>query len=776
MTNWQLSVKPRHLCLAGTACGALLIIQPAQAQVQAQPPAQAGAQEAAPVAASDTADGDIIVTAQRRAERLQDIPISITAFTGKALEQRGALNIATIGRDIPNVELRATTRPTGGGSAVAVFIRGVGTGDYNFPTDPAIGLYVDGVYYSRTIGGLMSLVSIDRIEVLKGPQGTLFGRNTIGGAINIVTKTPAVSGKATGSVSVRVGSYGRRDLLADISTPLVTDRLGLQFAVATFNSDGWAKRPIAGDKIATEGRFVTRGALHFDATEKFTMDLRADYTRQRQKPGNFYLYQVTPTALVNSFNASAASQANGVYGLPAGSIYDSRWISNDPLVNNGTFPEADDSDIGGASLTMDYAVSPSFEVKTITAYRKLRSFVSIDNDQTPYNISASQETIHHRQFSQEIQLSGKLLDDHVTYVAGGYYSSEAGSLDKNSLLYHGLYQATGLATQARDTTTRIDYSARSLAVFAQVTGEILHDFHLTLGARLNKDIKDFAVTTQLTETGTVTVPLRLANDTWTSFTPRIAADWKIATGLMVYASFSQGFKSGGFGQPTATVPIVTYNPERLKTVEVGFKSQFWGNRVTFNAAAFHSDWNDIQLNVIATGPTGNLISITQNGGNARLRGFEMDLSARPVDPLRLHFNLGHVDPKFVSLTPGAIAGGLTLATQLPNISRWTWNTGAQLTLESGVGTFVLGGDVSRRSSQYLVVNSPTSFTEGYTLLSANVSFTPAAVPGLTFWLEGTNLTNKLYTVYDLDALAQIGLRQRAYGEPRMIFVRAKYAF
>ncbi|RYD94696.1 MAG: TonB-dependent receptor, partial [Sphingomonadales bacterium] len=174
----------------------------------------------------DAGVDDIVVTAQRREERLQNTPISLAAISGEGLADRGVTNIKSITNFIPNVELTNTNRPTAGGAAYAAWIRGVGTGDYAFPTDPGVGLYVDGVYLARTLGGLLSVADIERIEVLRGPQGTLYGRNTIGGAINLVTTTPPTSGEVEGRITARIGTYGRADIISTIAAPLVEDKIG----------------------------------------------------------------------------------------------------------------------------------------------------------------------------------------------------------------------------------------------------------------------------------------------------------------------------------------------------------------------------------------------------------------------------------------------------------------------------------------------------------------------------------------------------------------------
>ncbi len=206
---------------------------------------------AAPAAAQggDAASDTIIVTAQRREDSLQDVPISISALSGDTLYDRGVTNLKGISNFAPNVEFTNTNRPTAGGAAYGGWIRGVGTGDYAYPTDPGIGLYVDGVYMARTLGGLLSIADIERVEVLRGPQGTLYGRNTIGGAINVVTTEAKTSGEAEGMILGRLGNYKRADIVTQINTPLIEDRLGFKASVGYFSSDGHAESLYNGQQL-----------------------------------------------------------------------------------------------------------------------------------------------------------------------------------------------------------------------------------------------------------------------------------------------------------------------------------------------------------------------------------------------------------------------------------------------------------------------------------------------------------------------------------------------
>lgn len=775
------SMRRRMLCQSALPLALLIAAAPAWAQDAApaatEPSAQPGpTTEAETEAAEQTQGNDIIVTAQRRSQRLQDVPISVVAITGANLEDRGATNIKTVTNFIPNVELTNTNRPTAGGSAYAAWIRGVGSGDYAFPTDPGVGIYVDGVYLARTIGGLLSLADIERVEVLRGPQGTLYGRNTIGGAINVVTKAPTLSGAPNGQIMGRYGSYGRADLLGQFSAPIVNDKLGFKASASYFSSDGWGRRIYTGERLNGEDRLVLRGALLAEVAPDFTIDFRADYSRQRNLGAVAQIAEVTGTpALIARFNQFAAPGQAAKTGLPVGTVYGSAFALPGTYNTASTSPLSDDYDIGGGALTLTYAPARKFNVKSITAYRKLKSRIQVDGDNSPFTISFTDETIHDNQFSQELQANGTLLGGRLTYVAGIYYFREKGTSDRLSGSFNGVFEVTGVASDARNTFNEADFKAESYAAYTQNDLELFDGLELSLGGRLNRDKKTYTLQVSLPQRGVISIPRRSRTAKWTSFTPRVGLNWKPTEDILLYTSYSTGFKSGGFANPTAVSDAPVYDPEKLNTVEVGAKTQWLDRRITANVAGFYSKWKEIQLNVIVPGPTGGVVNLTSNGGDAELYGFEAELSARPAAGLSLNVGLGYTHNEFTRLSAGAITAGVNLGTKLPHVPAWSLVGGAQYSWSLPVGEFMIRGDTSYRSRQFLTIGDPTSILDGYALVSARASFQPRAVPGLEIGVEGTNLTNKRYLVYDQNA-SIFGVLINQPGDPRLVAVTAAYRF
>jgi iron complex outermembrane recepter protein len=762
-----MKTRTTRIAMFSMASIAALTAMPAYAQTESA--------EAPPVQEEVIGGDDIVVTAQRREERLQQVPISVTALSASAMEDRGVTNLRNITNFVPNIELSVSNRPTAGGSAYAAWIRGVGTGDYAFPTDPGIGLYLDNVYMARTLGGLMTLSDIERVEVLRGPQGTLYGRNTIGGAVNIVTRAPVLTGDATGEVLVRGGTWGRLDGSASISAPLVEGVLGVKLSVGSFNQGGVGRRLMTGERMNNERRQVVRAGVLFAPSEALTVDIRGDYSRQRNRGALAQIakWYSTPTAVAR-YNTYAAPVRAAELGLPVGSVYDARWVAPNGYSTYSNSPVQDDYNTGGISGVVTWNVSDEASFKSITAWRQIDTHIRVDGDNSPFIIASTNETFSDQQFSQEFQFNANFWDNRIKFVAGLFYFHETGNNWKYSENYHGVYQVTGVASDARDTVTTQHYDAKSYAAFWQLDAEFLPKLTLTLGGRLNRDEKTFDMQVMLPERNVASVPFSSRSADWDSFTPRVGLNWKPSNDLMFYGSYSQGFKSGGFGLPTATSPTTAYSPETLTTGEIGVKSQWLDRHITANLALWTSDWKDIQFNIIVPVLTGQ-VNITQNGGSARLKGFEAELSGRTDFGLSANLGLGYTESHFYKLASGATGVGITLASPLPHIPRWTVTPGLQYQNDSSIGRFTLRGDLHYRTDQFMTIGDPTSFQKGYSLLSARLSFEPAGLDGWQFGVEGNNLTDHRYLIYSQNATA-FGIQIEVPGERRTVNFTARKRF
>ncbi|MEN3747448.1 TonB-dependent receptor [Sphingomonas sp. HF-S3] len=740
-----------------------------------------------PAAQDDEGIGEIVVTAQRRAERLQDAPLSVTALSSESLTARGIDNLADISNFAPNLELHPTNRPAGGGSAFAGYIRGVGTGDFQFPTDPGIGLYVDDVYIARSLGGLLSLEDIERVEVLKGPQGTLYGRNTIGGAINVITSEPRLSGGATGLVKARAGSYGRADLSALVNLPLAEDKLGVKLSASYLSNEGFGHRILDDVNYASENRFILRGAIKAQLGPSVTLKIAGDYTRQRQNPPSGYLIDFVPSgatvAKIARYNQFAAPYLNPTLGLPAGSIYDARWESESPYSIYSLQPQQDDADIGGVSAVLSVDLSDTVTFKSISAWRSIDALIEVDGDQTPYPLQQSRTTMTQNQLSQEFQLGGTALGDRLNFLLGAYAFQEEGDSTVLTRSFEGIYEAiraaggTPTAADVGNTFTTFHMKATSFALFTQETLTLVDGLGVTVGARYNRDRKEYSTSVIRPQNGAVVVPLSSAVAEWDSFTPRVALEYKPNRDLLFYASWSKGFKSGGFGASTvASTPTPRYDPERLTSYEVGAKTAWFNNRLTFNVAGFLSEYRNIQLTVQSVDPLTNAnIRTTRNAGGSDIKGFELEVAARPTRGLNLNLGVGYVDARFDTLTAAAIGSGFVLGSRVPQIPDWSINAGASYAFETGAGQVTLRGDVSHKGSQFLTPADVTSYQDAYTLVGARISWDPNFAPGVQLSVEGTNLTKTNYAYYK-GTLAPTGEYVAIPGAPREIYATARFSF
>jgi iron complex outermembrane recepter protein len=746
--------------------------QPARAQ-----DASAAAPQNTQAAASSLSVEEVVVTAQRREQRLQDTPVAVSAYSTRSLAARGVTNISQLGQFTPSLVIQQANHGGGGGSTMAAYIRGVGTGDYNLPTDPAIGVYIDGVYLARSIGGLLSLPDVQQIEVLKGPQGTLWGRNSLGGAINIVTTQPSVSGPLQGTLEGRFGTYGRRDFSASINGPIVDDAIGGKFSISTLNSDGYGKSLATGIRLNDEDRFIVRGALRFKFANDLSLTLDADYTQQRQHPPVVSLGALLPpSSLVDLYNDLVAIPADASLGLPPGSTYGSKFLPASPYQNYVEGKLADNFRTGGLAATLVWNPSSALQVKSITAVRDLDALIDVDGDGEPYQVVAEQTHERDLQVSEELQVGGRVLDGRLTYLAGLYFFTETGHSRDDIQIFDGLYQATGNPALALNTDEFQRMKATSYAAFTQETYALLPNLRVTAGARVNYDQKDYDAFVNAPQLGTVAIPDQAKSPHWVSFTPKLGLDWNPTQQVLLYTSYAEGFKSGGISPPLVGLPLTSYSPETLRSYEVGAKTEWFDRRLTANFAAYYSIYHDIQLTTVITLPNGGVGRPVQNGGNADIYGFEGELVATPIERLTLNLSAAYTHDRFTYVTPAAAAGvGAYVGERLPDIPDYNFSVGAQYVFLTSLGDVTLRSDYSASGEAQLAVGDPGSDRDPYGLLNARIAFVPRSIPGLEVSVDGTNLTDRTYLTFSQN-FAAASSRLQSPGAPRMVFGTIRYKF
>lgn len=744
--------------------------------------AQAQAETSAPDAAAEIAAGDdeIIVTARRTNENLQDVPVAVTAFSGVALEQRGIDTLDQVAKYTPNIRFDGAAALSGGNYNATVFVRGVGQNDFAIFSDPGVGFYVDDVYYARSIGGIMDAVDIESVQVLRGPQGTLFGKNTIGGAVLISTAKPDLD-EFSGRVEATTGRFDRLDLKGAINVPLVEGVLGLRVSGAMLNRDGYVKRLFDGGTQGDRNADMIRAKLRFQPSDALTIDIGGDYTRARETSA--------PSDLL------AVGNAPGIAGIPFlvnynRSVAPTRGIiapNGQPTVNPsfitaspfetwaGGGPNRNDLDLWGVQGSVAYDFGGA-TLKSITAYRDMKAYFSRDGDNTPFVFRQTTNDDRQWQFSQELQLTGKTLGDRLSFVFGAYYFKEKASDIATADLAIGLNPPLATAPPFTPAVFIQNYvDNRGWAVFGQVDFNVTDALSVTVGGRYTHDKKEYT-SINVRQRDNVEFVNTTVDATFKKFTPRLGINYAISDDVLLYGSWSKGFKQGGFnGRPLVSQAEVTqFRPEGLETYEIGIKSQWLDRTLTANLAVFHSIFKDIQLTVNQT-PT----NFVANAAKAKIDGLELELVMRPTHWFTANASVGYLDARYTSIGEGLGPTQIlpiTLDSHFVKAPDWTGSAGAEVRHEFGDGSEVmLRGDVSLYSRIYHdVANTPIITDDGYALVNARISYT---LPGGNVQLSafGTNLTDTLYLVSG-NVSGAFGLAEASYGRPREWGVSASFKF
>jgi len=739
---------------------------------------------------------EVIIIARKRVESLQDAPISVTAFSADSLESRGITNIADISSYTPNLDSNHG-RADGGSTNASVFIRGVGQNDFIFPTDPGVGIYVDGVYIARSIGGMLDLADVERVEVLRGPQGTLYGNNTIGGAINVITTRP--DGDLKGKIKITAGERSRKDIEANINFPIQEDTLFGKISVVSKNQDGYTKRLDGGLDLGDTNLDAVRIGLNWIASDDLTVYLSADSSRIRQNgvPGTLLGTFDSPGSLYGIYNAVGAPLITAINGLPAGSIFDDRYVTGDPALSNGTGPTRDDNDTWGVSSDIDWDINEDLSLKSITSYREMEAFIQTDIDYSPFPVIHTDEKQNQSQFSQELQLSGSANDGKLTWLVGGYYFDEKIDDDNTTLLASGLFQSfegmpgafvpliPGLVCPAAppapcvggmgnplNTIFDLDVSpftkldTNNWATFLHMTYDFSDVLSFTIGGRYSYEKKEYFIDSIFPASGKIATPPTTDSQSWSTFVPKIGVDYHISDDVLLYASVSEGVKSGGWNpRPLVPAEFKRFDQESLTAFELGMKSRLLDNRMTFNVAAFFSQYEDLQLSSNTVNPdNGSLLLTVDNAGDVDIWGFELEIVARPIEGFDLNLGIGYMDNEYQTLAPST---GYSIDNKLPNAPKVTANAGAQYAFNLGNdnGTLILRGDLHYRDKTF---NDPQNSIEivqdSYSLFNANLTW-QSQNSDWQVAIFVLNASDKEYFT-SAESIPAFGIRNAVFGSPR----------
>ena len=758
---------------------------------------------------------EVVVSAQFRETRLQNTPIAITAFTAENLEVRGIDNVTDLDAFVPN----AVIQPLGAGwgATMAAFIRGVGLGDNILSFEPGVPIYVDDVYIGRPQGAIFDLLDLERVEVLRGPQGTLFGKNAIGGTIRLISKKP--SGDGSGSVSVTLGSFNRINARASTDVSLVDDRVFARFSFSSKKADGYfnvldyecvngpgslgngggglpagtyntpgafpgglpgirlGSQVVRGgdcvvDTLGDENVQSGRAAFRFLINDQMEFNLIGDLTVQRQKgPADKYTVMDQTNGL-NSF-------WNGVFAAPVfgnGVAWDGRFIThdlysnysryNDPITNR-IVPNINDMDHWGVSGTYEWKLTDNVTLKSITGYRRFWNKFGRDSDGTPLPLNATYDDSRHRQFTQEIQLTGRA--GKLDWATGAFYYDAHDSNQGFDFLYPTIVYEND-AFDRQDT--------RNWAVFGQGTYQFTDAFSLTAGLRYTDDTKNATIYRANFFGGVVIdnayVPLSKTNIDYS-----LSADYRWTDDVMTYIKYATGFKGGGFSpRPATSLQTTPFLPEKMKTLEVGAKTEWLEHRLRLNTALFFSHYLDQQTFAQQLDASGANWFREMNAGNARIWGFEAELLAEPVTGLRIEGSLGYINYDLYDnqgnplLFEGDGCGGQRCYS--PRTPKFNGAIGIQYSFNSAMGSFTPRLDVQNQSKIYFTTNNQGE-QDALTLLNGRLTWQSKSEQ----WevaLYGDNLTDEGYFNGKLNLVSFFGREQGNPGAPRTWGLRFKRTF
>lgn len=730
-----------RLAFAATGMAGLAIATMAQAETANRP---------APVSTGTSSDGveEIIVTAQKRRENLQDVPVAIAAVSAERLQQAGITNAADIGALTPNLALTQTA------GTLQPHIRGVGTGSSGPGIENPVAMYVDGVYIASGSSSLLTLNNIERVEVLKGPQGTLFGRNATGGLIQVITRDPSF----TPAMNVELGYANYETITANA---YVTSGLGAKAAADVavryeHQGEGWGRNLFNGrDVNKVDHDFALRSKLLFEPGDRTRIRLAFDYAERDAYDAQHWIpgYPIT-------FN-------NPYFGGP----YD----QGGPFDINKNVDEDSRLRSGGVSLQINQELG-AVALQSITAWRKSRYRFNLDLDLTPASLIRCCGVAGAQQLSQEFQLSSQ-GGGALTWVTGVYLFAAKDRYDPLDIVLDGAVSPVpGVPFDIHDENA---VKTRSAALYGQASYRILPDTTLTLGGRFTYEDKRLSGTETILVGGAPvdSYPLPIpgsgnpAKIDFKRFNYRIALDHKFGPDVLGYLSYNTGFKSGGYNlSASANAP---YKPETIKAAEIGLKTQLFDRHLRLNLAAFHYRYSNIQVANFANGTI-----LIGNGAAAEIYGVDADADLALGGGFSLNAGLGYIHDRFTAYPDAPYFSGFGGCTAAPssfcNLSAkgnklgqtptWSYNLGGNFRTALGNGSLNLNVLYSHTSRWYGAPDN-FAFQPSLGLLNASVQWT-APEDRLFIRVWGKNLTNETYATGVLEAnqgvLRQIGA-PRTYG-------------
>ena len=712
----------------------------------------------------------VVVTARRREESLQDVPVSVTAFSADQLSKQGVPDVTALALALPNTTLKAS-RATN--STLTAFIRGVGQADPLAGFESGVGIYIDDIYLARPQAAVADIYDVERIEVLRGPQGTLYGRNTIGGAVKYVTRK--LGSKPDVRLRATAGNYGQLDGVATASTP-ISDTVRIGGTVARFKRDGFGTNLYTGAENYDKDVTALRLSAEFTPTPELFIRIAGDGTKDDSNPKNGHRLTVGRTGGAPILSNEFDTRANLTQAL-----------GHDQEVKSH-----------GVSALVEYRFNDQLSAKSITASRKDKSYAPIDFDALPVVDMEVPALYTNKQFSQEFQLT--YTGERIQGVAGLYYI-DANAYNKFDTVLAGLVPTS--------TFTSGDIDTKAWAAYFDGSYNVTDAFSLSLGGRYTVDERTASIYRQiylgLAGTPEMGNPGAILFRTDTDFrngtlkrkdkkfTPRVALGYKVNADHNIYASYSEGFKGGGFDprlnmvgtRLTEAQARAGYEPETIETYELGLKSAFNGGRITTNTALFHSNYKDVQIpgsvaiDTNGDGRDDSFAGLTTNAGKAKIKGFEFEAVAHLTPNFSLAGMYSYIDAKYDEY----IVAGVNVASQrvFQNTPKNSANLRATyevpLPLGGVGGRLTLIGSASYRGATNQFETVSILDQDSYKLYDASILWTRTDGK-LRVGIHGKNLNDERYKTagYLFPTLGNQGTLTAFYGAPRTVQGTVEYRF
>ncbi len=711
---------------------------------------------------------EVIVTAERRQTSLQETDIAITAFNDKALQEIGVTNFLDLADHAPNVMMHEMPGKAGG----AIAIRGFKNAETISTFEPKVGLYLDGVIIAKGAGSVFDILDLERVEILRGPQGTLYGRNTAGGAVNFITKKP--THEFGGFVTATVGNYGQRDLKGTINVPLIQDVLALKATGGLLNRDGYWENTTTGADLADKDREVAHVQLQWEPTDNFSLLYSYDMTDIDES-----MWPLRPVAT----SAARAPQIGQFVRDDRSSRFS---LSTAPFMK---------ADVEGHSLTANWNINDSLELVSITALREFEVENLQDSDHTPVPILSFSSGDHVETFTQEVRLVGSAMDERLNYVVGGFYMDE----DIKEFFSDPIIHEFGIKNGTHGSGQNDIWAA-----FGEATYSLTDKLDFTLGIRYTEEDKT------LNRTDTIelivpdlvvsSTPFPEASETFDDISGTVGLTYQWNPDIMTYAKVSKGYISGGFNPRAPDVEGQTiedkfqfwlngFDEETVITYELGWKTTLLDSRLQINGAAFYNDYSDLQVNQLTPTSDNNI----DNAGDATIAGLELEAIFWVNDNIEIGGSYGYLDPEYETFisdpgTPSDPSDDVDLSrNHFAHAPDNTFNAYARYVRSDfqGIGDLTLRVDYSWVDDHFLLTDNSPDLVDGntapsYEFVNARATLDRIQGPGdtsLRVSVWGKNLTEELWYTSGFDLTGGfLGYAVKAPSPPRTFGVDLEVAF